>query len=535
MDFSARLYKKTAHFLTAGYLLAITIQAYGADDNASQAIRQSFAAHPSACASTLAAAEQQSSSLLHEFYAQEAFLPLWREPSRRAALLHELEQLADDGLDPNEYRLDSLRTPLPKDIQQRTCADLLISHSYLQALQHLSRGRLAQEPLEPFWRAPDSVSPTPRPSVLSLAMQGLDNLPAAFAAARPVLSQYQQLRRAYAERRRLPLGEWTPLPSGRLLRPDIRDARVPLLVDRLVAEGYIEEPTAAASDRYDVALVAAVKRFQARHGLQADGVIGPDSLTALNTSAAARLEQLRVNLERWRWLAGDIEANTLLVNIAGGQLSYYRDHQLLWQGRAQVGRPERQTPQLKSLVSRLTLNPTWTVPPTIMREDKLPEIRRDLGYLALHQLRVLDRAGNPLDPTKVDWQHPEGIILRQDAGPKNPLGQLVIRFANPFSVYLHDTPSQHLFSKSPRAFSSGCVRIEGIMELLDVLLPADDCAEIARLLASGKTKEFPLRERLPIVLAYWTAEVDDDGELILRNDLYTRDQKVLAAMQRNTY
>ncbi|MCG4452510.1 L,D-transpeptidase family protein [Pseudomonas sp. MMS21-TM103] len=535
MDFSARLYKKTAHFLTAGYLLAITIQAYGADDNASQAIRQSFAAHPSACASTLAAAEQQSSSLLHEFYAQEAFLPLWREPSRRAALLHELEQLADDGLDPNEYRLDSLRTPLPKDIQQRTCADLLISHSYLQALQHLSRGRLAQEPLEPFWRAPDSVSPTPRPSVLSLAMQGLDNLPAAFAAARPALHQYQQLRRAYAERRRLPLGEWTPLPSGRLLRPDRRDARVPLLVDRLVAEGYIEEPTAAASDRYDASLVAAVKRFQARHGLQADGVIGPDSLTALNTSAAARLEQLRVNLERWRWLAGDIEANTLLVNIAGGQLSYYRDHQLLWQGRAQVGRPERQTPQLKSLVSRLTLNPTWTVPPTIMREDKLPEIRRDLGYLALHQLRVLDRAGNPLDPTKVDWQHPEGIILRQDAGPKNPLGQLVIRFANPFSVYLHDTPSQHLFSKSPRAFSSGCVRIEGIMELLDVLLPADDCAEIARQLASGKTKEFPLRERLPIVLAYWTAEVDADGELILRNDLYARDQKVLAALQRNTY
>jgi murein L,D-transpeptidase YcbB/YkuD len=535
MDFSARLYKKTAHYLTAGCLLAITIQAYGADDDASLAIRQSFATPPSACTSTLAATELQSASLLHEFYAQEAFRPLWREPSLRAALLHELEELADDGLDPDEYQLESLRTPLPTDIQQLACADLLISHSYLQALQHLSRGRVEQEPLEPFWRAPDSASPIPRPRVLSLAVQGLDNLPAVFATARPHLRQYQQLRRIYAERRRLPLAEWTPIPGGRLLRPDMRDARVPLLIDRLAAEGYIDERTAAASDHYDAALVAAVKRFQARHDLQADGLIGPGSLTALNTSAAARLGQLRVNLERWRWLAGDVEAETLLVDIAGGQLSYYRDHQLLWRGRAQVGRPERQTPQLKSLVSRLTLNPTWTVPPTIMREDKLPEIRRDLDYLALHQLRVLDRDGNPLDPSKVDWQHPGGIILRQDAGPKNPLGQLVIRFANPFSVYLHDTPSQHLFSKSPRAFSSGCVRIEGIVELLDTLLPADDCAEIARLLANGKTKEFPLRERLPIVLAYWTAEVDSNGELILRNDFYERDQKVLAALQRNTY
>lgn len=535
MDCRARLYKKTAHYLTAGCLLALTAQAYGVDDGASQAIRQSFAAQPSACTPALAAAELQVPGLLHELYARQAFIPLWQEPSRRAALLHELEQLADDGLDPGEYRLDSLRAPLPKDLQRRACADLLISHSYLQALQHLARGRVAQEPIEPFWRAPDSLSPTPRPSVLGLAWQGLEDLPAAFATARPALRQYQELRRAYAERRRRPLGEWPAIPGGRLLRPDMHDARVPLLVARLAAEGYMDERPAAASDHYDAALVAAVERFQTRHGLQADAVIGPDSLTALNTSAAARLEQLRVNLERWRWLAGDIEAETLLVNIAGGQLGYYRDHQLLWQGRAQVGRPARQTPQLKSLVSRLTLNPTWTVPPTIMREDKLPEIRRDLGYLQRQQLRVLDRDGKPLDPAKVDWQKPGAIILRQDAGPHNPLGQLVIRFANPFSVYLHDTPSQHLFSKSPRAFSSGCVRIEGIVELLDTLLPADDCAEIARLLASGKTTEFPMRERLPIVLAYWTAVVNADGELILHNDLYARDRKLLAALRGNTY
>lgn len=533
MDCNSRLYKKTAHCLTTGCLLALTAQAYAVDDSASQAIRQSFAAQPSVCAPQLASTALHVPGLLHELYARQAFAPLWQEPSRRAALRHELEQLADDGLDPGEYRLDSLRAPPPTDPQQRACADVLISHNYLQALQHLARGRVAQESIEPFWRAPNSLNPTPPTSLLSLAWQGLDDLPAAFATARPALHQYQELRRAYAERRRLPRSEWMPIPSGRLLRPDMRDPRVPLLAARLAAEGYIDERP--ASDHYDAPLVAAVERFQARHGLQADALIGPASLTALNTSAIERLEQLRVNLERWRWLAGDIEAETMLVDIAGGRLSYYRDHQLLWQGRAQVGRPARQTPQLKSLVSHLTLNPTWTVPPTILREDKLPEIRRDLGYLQRQQLRVLDRNGNLLDPATVDWYNPGAIMLRQDAGPKNPLGQLVIRFTNPFSVYLHDTPSQHLFSKSPRAFSSGCVRIEGIVKLLDSLLPADDCAEIAHLLASGKTTEFPMRERLPIVLAYWTAEVNADGELILRNDLYARDRKLLAALQRHTY
>ncbi|MDM8348781.1 L,D-transpeptidase family protein [Pseudomonas sp. sp1636] len=529
------MYTNTARHLAAAGLLAIAAQAYAVDDGASQAIRLSFAAQPSACAPSLTAAELQVSGLLYEFYTQQAFVPLWQEPSRRAALLHELEQLADDGLDPGEYRLDRLAAALPNDIQQRACADLLISHGYLQALQHLAHGRLTQEPLEPFWRAPDSASPTPPASLLRRAWQGLDDLPAAFAAARPALRQYQQLRRAYAERRRLPLAEWPRVPPGRLLRPGMRDQRIPLLAARLAAEGYIGQRPSTDAERYDAPLVAAVERFQSRHGLQADGLVGADSLTALNTSATERLEQLRVNLERWRWLAGDIEAETLLVDIAAGQLGYYRDHQLLWQGRAQVGRPARQTPQLKSLVSRLTLNPTWTVPPTILREDKLPEIRRDLGYLQRQQLRVLDRDGQPLDPATVDWQHPGAIILRQDAGPQNPLGQLVIRFANPFSVYLHDTPSQHLFGKSPRAFSSGCVRIEGIVELLDVLLPADDCAEIARLLASGKTTEFPIRGRLPIVLAYWTAGVNAAGELILRNDLYARDRRLLAALQGDPY
>jgi len=305
------------------------------------------------------------------------------------------------------------------------------------------------------------------------------------------------------------------------------------LTARLAAEGYLSIPPetdGASADLYDETLADAVRRFQVRHDLQGDGLIGNDTLTAMNTSAQARLDQLRVNLERWRWLAGDIEQETLLVDIAGGMLVYYRDGLPLWQARAQVGRPARQTPRLKSLVSRLTLNPTWTVPPTILREDKLPAIRDDLDYLTRNQMRVLDAEGRQLDPETVDWSRPGNIMLRQDAGPKNPLGKLVVRFPNPYSVYLHDTPSQSLFAKSPRTFSSGCVRIEGILGLLDVILSEEQCKDVSQRITRGRTEQVRIEQRLPIVLAYWTANVDELGQLSLRNDPYGLDAPLLQAL-----
>lgn len=478
------------------------------------------------CDASLAREELATPSLLQTFYAELGYRRLWDAPERRQALEAAIASLADDGLEPAHYAL-------PQPPRLDSCGDLLISRQYLSALQHLSRGRVDQERIEPFWRAPDSINPDPRPSVLSLAWEGLDDIPGAFAAARPALPQYHRLREVLVRWRSQPLPNWPQLPDGPLLKPGQSDARIPLLRRRLSAEGYLPAPLPEdESKHYDETLVAALQRFQLDHGLQADGLLGGNTLLALNTPPQARLDQLRVNLERWRWLAADIEQETLLVDIAGGLLVYYRDGLPQWQARAQVGRANRQTPRLKSLVNRLTLNPTWTVPPTIFREDKLPQIRRDPDYLARQQMQVLDAEGNVLDPASVDWQRPRGIRLRQAAGPDNPLGKLVIRFPNPFAVYLHDTPSQQLFEKSPRTFSSGCVRIEGIVGLLDQILPAEDCQDIARRIARGRTEQVRIERRLPIVLAYWTAHVEEDGRLILRNDPYGLDAPLLAALNR---
>jgi murein L,D-transpeptidase YcbB/YkuD len=278
-------------------------------------------------------------------------------------------------------------------------------------------------------------------------------------------------------------------------------------------------------------MVQAVMAFQTRHGLQDDGVLGDETLAALNVTPSDRLGQLKINLERFRWLSRDIEARSLLVDIAGGRVIHFRNNSPQWETRSQVGRDTRQTPAIKSSVTRLTLNPTWTVPPTILREDKLPKIREDLAYLAEQNMQVLDYQGNILDPELIDWNNPGKILLRQGAGSGNALGRLVIRFANPFAIYLHDTPSRSLFDRSQRAFSSGCVRVESVMQLADLLLTEGERERFARLLATGRTHEFGLAEPTPVLLAYWTAEADSVGQAHYRPDIYSRDPALLTALQ----
>jgi len=487
----------------------------------------------------LAPAQQET---LRDFYRQHGFAGVWNTGPRLDRLLQQLEQLADDGLNPDSYQLGNLRRIghlRAADPAQAACVDILASHVYLQALQHLSWGRLERSAVEPLWYSPHTPAPSRPAAAPRFAVHGLNDLAATFDQARPQFKPYRDLRRAWAELRRQPLPNWPRIPAGPLLRPGKSDPRVLLLEQRLASEGYLNEAALSAradvdnTDLYDPLLVDAVETFQRRHLLQPDGVIGPATLAELNVSPAARRDQVRVNLERLRWLARDMEPTTVLVDVAGAQVSYYRDRQLRWQARTQVGRAERPTPLLKSRITHLTLNPTWTVPPTIFTKDKLPEIRQDIGYLAENRMRVLDYAGNELDPQQIDWSNPGDILLRQDAGPKSALGVVALRFPNPFSVYLHDTPNQQLFNKLPRVFSSGCVRVERVMQLLDHLLADASAAErerIAAIQASGETKNVNLARPPTILLAYWTTEVGDDGQLHFRPDIYQHDERILAAL-----
>ncbi|MCF4997936.1 L,D-transpeptidase family protein [Pseudomonas syringae] len=464
---------------------------------------------------------------LQAFYEQQGWLPVWADAGRLSALLGQLPLLADDGLDPDRYHV-----PLIPPNDGELCADIDISRQYLQALQDLHFGRLLQSHFEPLWRA-DEPPRDRQAELLAIAVPGLQNIPGAFDQARPHLAQYRNLRNAYAEHRLQTLPKWHSVADGKLLRPDMDDARVPELAQRLLSEGYLNSMVAIEGNGYSHVLVEAVKHFQSNHSLQADGVIGPSTLKEMNISPLTRRQQLRVNLERFRWMSQDMGPDGLLVNVAAAELTLYQGGSPVWQTRTQVGRAERQTPLLKSRVTRLTLNPTWTVPPTIWKEDKLPEIRKDQTFLSRQNLQVLDANGQPLAAADIDWDNPGNILLRQEAGPRNPLGRMVIRFPNPFSVYLHDTPSKALFDKGPRAFSSGCVRVEHPMQLRDLMLSPAEKARTETLLATGATHEFRLSAPVPILMTYWTAQVGSDGHVRYAPDIYSRDVALLAGLDRH--
>ena len=257
-------------------------------------------------------------------------------------------------------------------------------------------------------------------------------------------------------------GGWKPIPGGPTLHPDDTDPRVPLIRARLAHIGAPWSPE-TTSELFDDELETAVRRFQKLHGLAVDAVIGPATLRAMNVPVTDRIDQLRLSLERLRWVTSEAENNDdfVAVNIAGFRVYLVRERQLIWTARAMVGKTYRQTPVFRGSIQYLEFNPTWTVPPGILRNDVLPAIKKDANYLAEKNMIVIDGDGQLIDPSTVDWQsfgRTAPFTFRQTAGPWNALGQVKFIFPNPHFVFLHDTSHRELFVNPKRAFSSGCIR-----------------------------------------------------------------------------
>jgi murein L,D-transpeptidase YcbB/YkuD len=297
-----------------------------------------------------------------------------------------------------------------------------------------------------------------------------------------------------------------------------------LLRTRLQLSGDLSSD-AAPGDIFDEVLDEAVRRLQRRHGLEVDGIVGPRTPAAQNLSAADRLASIELNLRRFAMLPLVGDGTQLLLNIAGAELIVLEDGGQIAVHRAIVGRRDWQTPLLTSAITRLDLNPAWTVPPRMVREELLPHMRRDPGYLGREGI--------------VQMRDPQTgtVIYRQPPGPENPLGVVRFFFPNAYSVFLHDTPAKGLFDRAERTFSHGCVRVEGALELALYLLreePGWSAERVAAVLATQMTRRVDLTRPVPITLAYLTAWVDGSGVLHFREDVYGRDGRdkvVLAAVQ----
>ena len=256
----------------------------------------------------------------------------------------------------------------------------------------------------------------------------------------------------------------------------------------------------------------------------------------MNVPADERLETIRVNLERLRWLADDAEDDMVVVNIAGFEAYLLKDGETVWGTRVQVGRTYRQTPIFRDEITYLSINPTWTAPRSLATRDVLPRIQSDPSYVVERGFDVRDRNGNNVDPTTIDWnslsRNNFPYTLVQRPGPYNAMGLVKFMFPNQYSVYLHDTPSRYLFEREARAFSAGCIRTERPFELAELLLAPQgwDQARIQQVLDSGRLTNVVLETPMPVLLTYLTARVNDDGTLLFFPDVYERDGRISRAL-----
>ena len=479
-----------------------------------------------------------STTLLPDLYERAGFELLWTRPGAAAGLFAAVRGAEAHGLDPNDYHRPEIERLLAAgrlDAAQRVELDLLLSDALVRLAYHLIFGKVDLERLDPDWNGARDIDDLDPVDVLRRTIEAEDvaQAIAAFAPSHPVYARFQAALVRY--RGFAAQGGFPPVPDGPKLAPGDQGTRVAVLRRRLAAEGDLPE-AAAAGASFDAELEQAVKRAQARFGLEADGVVGRATLAALNVPAAARVDQIRLNLERARWVLHAVRGRLVLVDVAGFHLHLF-DDDVTFTTRVVVGRPYRKTPTFRSAIRYLVLNPTWTVPPSILRKDILPAVRKNRGYLAAKKLRVIDARGLEVDPRTLDWAAAAAgrfpYQLRQDPGPDNSLGRIKFMFPNSHAVYLHDTPARELFGKTERAFSSGCIRVEDPLRLAVLLL--DDPVTWSRealeqAIATGATRTVTLRAPVPVILMYWTLDVDPDGTVFFKRDLYARDPAVLVAL-----
>jgi L,D-transpeptidase YcbB len=469
------------------------------------------------------------------FFETRGFATAWSETQIDAAL-RAIRDVHLDGLRPADYHLAAIEALRAATASPARDAELqvVVSDALAALVDHVQFGRVRPVTLDRRWNVdPRQGAPPLEERLAALAAAG--SLTAAIDSHRPAHFIYRGLRDALAGlRARAADGGWTAVPAGPALKPGTTDPRVLHVRRRLSASGDLPSPE--GSDSYDEALEGAVRTFQERHRLTPDGIIGQATLDAMNVAVEARIGQLRVSLERARWVLGGLADSFVLVNLPAYKVYLIRDGRKVWETRAQVGRAGRQTPTFRADMRYLVFNPDWTVPPTILAQDVLAPMRKGQNTIARKGLTIIDRQGRRVSPDAIDWSTatPRNFpyTLRQPPGPNNALGRVKFVFPNEHTIFLHDTPSRELFSADQRTFSSGCIRIEQPLELASILLSDQGWTpdRIDDAVRSGTTETVLLDRPIPVLIVYWTVSVGASGELRYARDVYNLDGAVLRAL-----
>ncbi len=543
---------------------------------------QSLLREPSGPSALLGLSPQSAGSFLRRSlrsaYEARDFQPLWfrrgAPTGKTRELVATLEAAHRDGLRPGTYHPDLLAAQLRKARDDGSegalyPVDSLFSQAFLLFSRNLSVGRVDPSELGPTWhierRHPNlaaALDEATGPSPLDRVIDRLRPPHPGYRRLQQALERYRSIARA---------GGWPSVAYGPVIAPGDRAprARLARIAARLEAEGDLPQgaeplpsPSGAAARRagarpepgdrapaaaepevvYGGELVAAVRRFQGRLGLTVDGKVGPETVDAMNVPALARVRQIELNMERWRWLPADLEPRRLEVNIPAFTLHVVDGGRTVSTMKVVVGKAGAATPAFSDSMTYVVLNPYWNVPESITRSEIARQAARDPSYLATHSYEVVSGSGpddvRRIAPRSIDWASVAAggsfpYRVRQLPGPDNALGQIKFMLPNDYNIYLHDTPSQHLFDQAQRDFSHGCVRVERPLDLAQWVFQDDpewSRERLAAEIASGRRETIALPRPLPVYLLYWTAWVDDDGVTHFRDDVYGQDRALAEAL-----
>lgn len=455
---------------------------------------------------------------LRAFYTGRNFRPAWSSNAGAkldaGIAIAALEHSDEDGLDAGDYHVDAIRLR-EKSLSPDAAAefDLLLTDAVLSYMRDLRIGRVPPRAAGSDIELPSFDFDTVAALSNVLASGKLQTLTAELAPPHP---EYAYLKVALSRYRAIDRsGGWPLVASSPATKLAANDPRLEILRRRLAAEDTALGIPPGTDPMGE--LTEALKRFQARSGLEANGSLGKQTLAALNTTAAQRISQIEANMERWRWLPRAFEPRYIEVNAADGTLKVVDHGDVVLTSRIVAGKPATPTPIFAATVTGVTINPSWNIPAPIARHELLPLERRHPGYLASHHIL---------------FDGPNGA-LRQQPGADNSLGRVKLEMPNRFNSYLHDTPARTLFARTDRHFSHGCMRVEQILPLASFALSGDTSAALPRIaaaIAEGATQRISLDRPLPVYVLYWTAMANPDGTVEFRPDVYGRDSKLLAAL-----
>lgn len=482
-----------------------------------------------------------------KLYAQREMRPLWVSPegpgAKALTIANALNASFDEGLNPDDYSVPAIARlwegRKPAELAE---LDILLTQGLSAYLTDMAHGRTEPCQLDPQLFATARENANSDPGQLVLQASQAPDLDRFLQDQVPAHDAYRLLRTALARYRTLAeQGGWPHIPPGPSIKPGMEDPRVPAVRSLLTINGDYSGDD-GSSPLLDPELAAAVQRFQVRHNLNTDGVIGKKTLAAMNVPVAERIDQILINMELWRWLPHKLDGKQLFVNIAGFYLQARQDEQVEFATPVIVGKVYHKTPVFSDQIRYIEFNPFWNIPASIARDEIVAEVQKDPDYLRKNHIRIFsDWTDNGLevDPAAIDWRTIGGKIkryrLRQDPGPDNALGRVKFALPNPYDVYLHDTPTHQLFKLDDRAFSHGCIRVSRPVELARYLLSSDDktwtMERIQQILDEGKRTIILLKKPVPIHILYRTVTVDPaSGAVSFFKDVYGRDALLRQAL-----